>query len=118
MANQDSPTDYGPRTHGSMGTELEALGNRVQQEIEQVTKENYHGPVNHPSHYTNHPSGVECIEIVEWMNFNKGNAMKYLWRAGHKDIEDEIESLEKARWYITREIDRLKRERQMAGAQK
>lgn len=62
-------------------------------------------PVNHPKHYTTHPSGVECISVTEHMNFCRGNAMKYLWRAGEKG--DEIEDLKKARWYIDREIARL-----------
>lgn len=37
-------------------------------------------PVNHPAHYTSHPAGVECIDVVEHMTFNVGNAVKYLWR--------------------------------------
>lgn len=61
--------------------------------------------VNHPPHYTEHPSGVECIQIVEHMNFCRGNAVKYIWRAGEKG--DPIEDLKKARWYIDREIERL-----------
>lgn len=68
--------------------------------------QNPHHPVNHPSHYTGHPSGVECIEITEHMNFCVGNAIKYLWRAGEKD--DYVQDLEKARWYIDREIQRSK----------
>ena len=63
--------------------------------------------VNHPSHYTKHPSGVECIQITEHMNFCLGNAFKYIWRCGLKD--DEIEDLEKAKWYIEREITRRKK---------
>lgn len=63
--------------------------------------------VNHPDHYTQHPSGVECIQITEHMNFNVGNAVKYLWRA---DLKNGIEDLEKAAWYISREIERRKRE--------
>jgi hypothetical protein len=59
-------------------------------------------PVNHPSHYTNHPSGVECIQITEHMNFNLGNALKYIWRADLKGKS--IEDLRKARFYIEREI--------------
>lgn len=62
-------------------------------------------PINHPSHYTNHPSGVECITITEHLNFCIGNAVKYLWRAGLKG--DALEDLQKARWYIDREIGRL-----------
>lgn len=94
-------------------------------------------PVNHPSHYTSDPSGVECITVTRHRNFNVGNAMKYLWRAGLKDSaepacrskpQDEwcdrkgtggfmghtcgtndkrIEDLKKARWYIADEIKRL-----------
>jgi hypothetical protein len=59
-------------------------------------------PVNHPPHYTNHPSGVECIQITEHMGFCLGNAVKYIWRADLK--ADAIEDLKKARWYIDREI--------------
>jgi len=61
--------------------------------------------VNHPKHYTSHPSGIECIEITEHMNFCVGNAIKYLWRANLKGRE--IEDLRKARWYIDREIQRI-----------
>lgn len=67
-----------------------------------------HDPVNHPSHYTSHPSGVECIQITEHYNFCLGNAIKYIWRAGLKDATDSIQDLEKARWYLDREITRLK----------
>lgn len=64
--------------------------------------------VNHPKHYTEHPSGVECIQITEHMGFNLGNAMKYIWRADLKG--NQIEDLEKALWYINREIQRIKHE--------
>lgn len=63
--------------------------------------------VNHPKHYTKHPSGVECIQIVEHLTFNLGNAMKYVWRAGEKDPGKTIEDLMKARWYLEREINKL-----------
>jgi hypothetical protein len=63
--------------------------------------------VNHPPHYGHHPSGVECITITEWYNFNVGNAIKYLWRAGRKEGADPIEDLQKAAWYVNREIERL-----------
>ena len=61
-------------------------------------------PINHPAHYTSHPSGVECITVAEHMSFNLGNAMKYLWRADEKGSA--IEDLQKAAWYINREIER------------
>jgi len=63
--------------------------------------------VNHPPHYNLHSSGVECIDIVEGFNFNLGSAIKYIWRAGLK-TDDQVTDLEKAKWYICREIDRLK----------
>lgn len=63
--------------------------------------------VNHPPHYTAHPSGVECIQVAEHFNFCVGNAIKYLWRAGLKG--DQLEDLRKARWYVDREIVRLEK---------
>ena len=71
--------------------------------------------VNHPSHYTSHPSGVECITITEHYDFCVGNAIKYLWRCGLK-VEDgmtprdkEIEDLQKAIYYINRKIKNLEK---------
>jgi len=61
-------------------------------------------PVNHPAHYTTHPSGVECIQITEHMGFNLGNAVKYIWRADAKG--NALEDLRKAAWYLEREIAR------------
>ena len=58
-----------------------------------------------PEHYKSHASGVECIQVTEHMNFCLGNAIKYIWRAGLKD--NAIQDLEKAKWYIEREILRL-----------
>lgn len=62
--------------------------------------------VNHPSHYT-HYRGLEVIDLTEQMNFNRGNAVKYVCRAGHKVGGHEIEDLKKAVWYLQREIKRL-----------
>lgn len=64
--------------------------------------------VNNPSHYTSHGSGIECIQVTEHFGFCLGNAIKYIWRADLKD--DAIEDLEKAAWYINREIKRRKGE--------
>lgn len=61
-----------------------------------------HDPVDHPQHYTAHPSGVECIQITEHMGFCLGNAVKYIWRADLK--HDAVEDLKKARWYLDHEI--------------
>ena len=60
--------------------------------------------INHPPHYTAHPSGVECITITEGFSFNLGNVIKYLWRAEEKGAL--IADLQKAEWYLRREIDR------------
>lgn len=62
--------------------------------------------VNHPPHYTSHPSGIECIAVTEHMSFCVGNAIKYLWRADLKG--NAIEDLEKAKWYIERELAKRK----------
>ena len=63
--------------------------------------------VDHPPHYNTHPSGVECIDVVEHMPFNLGNAVKYIWRADEKGRP--IEDLEKAAWYIQREIQKRRK---------
>lgn len=65
-------------------------------------------PVNNPSHYTAHPSGVECIEVTRHLSFNLGNAIKYIWRADEKGKA--IQDLEKAVWYLNDEIARRKNE--------
>ena len=62
--------------------------------------------VEHPEHYTSHPSGIECIQITEHMNFCLGNAIKYIWRANIK--EDYTTDLKKAIFYLNREIERVK----------
>ena len=60
--------------------------------------------VQHPKHYNEHPSGVECIDIIRHMNFNLGNVIKYVWRADLKN--DAIEDLQKAMFYLKDEIKR------------
>ena len=64
--------------------------------------------VEHPAHYNAHPSGVECITVVEHMSFNVGNAVKYLWRAGLKS-DDAVQDLRKAEFYVRREIERIEK---------
>ena len=65
--------------------------------------------INHPSHYTD--GKIEVIEFIEDknLNYHKGNAIKYICRAGKKDPQKEIEDLQKAIWYINREIRNIKR---------
>ena len=65
--------------------------------------EEFH-PVNKPKHYNSHPSGIECIQITQHMNFCCGNAIKYIWRADEK--ENAIQDLKKAIWYLNQEIER------------
>lgn len=78
-----------------------------------MTSKNKNDQVNHPKHYTSDPSGIECIDITRHRNFNIGNAIKYLWRAGLKEDKDrklvdkQIEDLNKAIWYLVDEIHRL-----------
>lgn len=74
----------------------------------------------HPKHYKSHPAGIECIDVIEDMNFNLGTCTKYIWRVSFpgatrlpsKDIID----LEKAKWYLEREIANLRKERGDAPA--
>lgn len=78
-----------------------------------MASKNKNNQVNHPKHYTSDPSGIECIDITRHRNFNIGNAIKYLWRAGLKEdknrklIDKQIEDLNKAVWYLVDEIHRL-----------
>ena len=78
--------------------------------FEYKDKEKFHievDQVNNPPHYTSDPSGVECIQITRHRNFNIGNAFKYLWRAGIKNQDTQIEDLKKAIFYIQDEIKRI-----------
>ena len=67
--------------------------------------EDKNDPVKHPCHYTDTVPGIECIQVTQHFNFNRGNAIKYIWRAGKKG--NEIEDLQKAKQYIEFEIERL-----------
>ena len=62
--------------------------------------------VNNPKHYNAHPSGIECIELTRHMSFNRGNALKYIWRAGLK--ENKTQDIEKAKWYLMDEFNNMK----------
>lgn len=67
--------------------------------------------VNSPSHY-HKASGVEVIVAIEaWgLGFCLGNVIKYVARAGRKDSGTRIEDLEKARWYLNRELEAQEQE--------
>jgi hypothetical protein len=62
--------------------------------------------VDHPTHYTSHPSGVECIDVAQHFNFNLGNCIKYIWRSGLK-TSDPKQDLQKALWYLENELKRI-----------
>jgi hypothetical protein len=65
-------------------------------------------PINHPSHYTD--GGIETIDFIEAkkLNYNCGNATKYISRAGKKDKAERAVDIAKAIWYLQRELDTLK----------
>ena len=63
--------------------------------------------VNHPSHYTSHPKGIECIDVIEECdNFNLAQVMRYVWRVAFGGKADDLEDLRKAKFYLERAIDR------------
>ena len=108
--------DIVEETRNTLLNEIKDLRDKVFNNLTDTKEEDNkeHDAVNHPKHYTSHPSGVECIEITRHYNFDIGNAIKYLWRAGLKkeqglsDVEKEIEDCKKAIWYINDHIKHLK----------
>ena len=76
----------------------------LKEETEKLRKLNQ-DMINHPEHYKKHPSGIECIEVTEHMDFCLGNAIKYIWRSAEKGKQ--IEDLKKAIFYINRKINLL-----------
>ncbi len=77
--------------------------------IEQMEKNNMTESINHPNHYLG-TRKYEPIDVInDWeLNFQTGNAVKYISRAGRKNPEKTIEDLEKAIWYLQYEINQLK----------
>lgn len=104
---EEDESDLGEKLVGILTGNLKIEDVKVDFSVPEVDN------VNHPSHYTSHPSGVECIEITEHYDFCVGNAIKYLWRAGLKqdadktELDKELEDLKKAKWYIDRKISLL-----------
>ena len=96
------PSDFGASSLNDQYAEIE----KVRQQTDSLP-EFKHDFVNHPKHYCDHPSGIECIEITRHHDFAIGNAIKYLWRAGLKDSNNEIQDLKKAVWYIQDKIAQL-----------
>ena len=96
------PNESPNNTHGANPDLNQWIFDTVTGKTTGKTKE--HDPVNHPSHYTSHPSGIETIQITECMNFCLGNAIKYIMRCEHKD--NKKQDIEKAIWYLQRELER------------
>ena len=76
--------------------------------VDGILMDDKNDPVNHPSHYTKGKIEVADFIADQKLNFDRGNAVKYVCRAGSKDPEKEIQDLEKAIWYINHEIKILK----------
>ena len=69
---------------------------------------NQYEEINHPLHYAPLANnGIECIDIAEMFNFNIGQVIKYVWRAGKKPDQEILKDLKKAEWYLKREIRRV-----------
>ena len=79
-------------------------------DLQKAANEVTHDNVSHPAHYTS--GQIEVIDFIEdkELGFHLGNAVKYISRAGRKDADRTIEDLQKAVWYINRQIQRLERE--------
>jgi hypothetical protein len=114
-ASEKSNAETMRPTHFPSGVEINMAGEIIEpitirkkpvfkKERKLSSSSSVHDPVNHPKHYTEHPSGIECIQITEHMSFSLGNALKYIWRADLKN--NAVEDLQKAVWYINREIEK------------
>jgi len=66
--------------------------------------------VNHPKHYGGADNHYEAIKVIEaWdLGFCLGNTVKYISRAGKKETDKTVQDLEKAKWYLERDIEKLK----------
>ena len=95
------PVDYFEETINSSNYRTD--GEYICEECEERKEDN----INHPSHYTS--GKIEVIDFIDdqHLNYEKGNAVKYICRAGKKDPNKEIEDLKKAVWYLNREISNL-----------
>ena len=98
-----------PIPYGAEELEFEHVYDQLSKPASEVDSSPSGDVVNHPSHYADGWSnGAEVIDITEHLNFNRGNAVKYLSRAGKKGgAEKELEDLQKALWYVRREVERL-----------
>jgi hypothetical protein len=114
-AEADEPVPYRLTvTETSLAGALSVLADakRAAEEGERRRAAEQPDPVNHPPHYTSSPARcecgrqIECIDVTRHLNFNRGNVIKYVWRAGSKGSE--VEDLEKALWYLKDELERVR----------
>jgi hypothetical protein len=103
---KSAPTDLGPRWN-TVGYTSENDPKHLTLIEAAVEEPRICDNVNSPSHYTRFP--VEVIELTRHLSFTRGNAVKYIARAGHKDAAKEIEDLKKAIWYIQDDITQLEK---------
>jgi hypothetical protein len=80
---------------------------------------NERSSVDHPVHYGGSGNPYEVIKVIhEWKlhtSFALGNAIKYIARAGHKSADTYLEDLQKARWYLEWEIERVQEMQRLRG---
>lgn len=88
------------------------LSNKSINEVKENLNAAWNDAVNHPSHYCDGRKYEPIDVIMDWkLDMCKGNALKYISRAGRKDPSKEIEDLQKAIFYLNKEIEYLKNER-------
>jgi hypothetical protein len=94
-----------------MKQEKKEVSGYVSMPKEEIKKKMDNNNVQNPSHYGGKDNPYEAIKVIEAWNlgFSLGNTVKYIARAGKKDKTKELEDLEKAKWYLEREIERLKK---------
>ena len=103
------PYDYSGRIEGGPTEDPDELTNILPSQASIINALAKKAPdrVNAPSHYTSHPSGVECIDITEHYDFCVGNAIKYLWRAGLKAEAGLTDSISDAKVVVLCNVDAL-----------
>lgn len=106
-------SSHHPEKIGGKCSECECNDFNVREEEAERYKSFIDTEVNHPQHYNDHPAGIEAIDVIQHFNFNVGNAIKYLWRAGLKPNEPAEKDIKKAMWYCKQE---LKRRREFEGS--
>lgn len=107
-----SPTNIQPLAPRDADEDISLYARDATTSLTREAKTPHVEKVDHPPHYGGAENVYETIRVIEaWgLGFCLGNTVKYISRAGHKHGEARVTDLEKARWYLDREIERLKRE--------